>query len=398
MNLIKKLTVLITVLVLAALALLPAACSKTAVPAVASINPNKAYLGATVSMVITGANFDSASEVAVGNGVSVSSFTVDSATQITASITVSELAELGTRDVMVTTPQGSDTLDSGFTVQEDTSFTLVDDTDTSFSFDAPVESIVTLSPSATEIVFAVGAGDKLIGRTDYCNYPAAAADVDSIGSFWAPDKENIVIKNPDVILAGNRHVANGDAEWLTEQGLTVIVLDPADFDGITDNIMLVGIITGKQAEAAEVIATMQEQTAYVTDRVASLEQSQKTRVLHVTWDNPLWTVGANNFAHEVIETAGGKNIFDDLEGDVQASIETAIARDPQVIVAITGHGTGYYTPYNNISAPDSLYKDTYAHMNNRIHMLNADIIARPSPRITEALLIYARLLHPEIFA
>ncbi|MFC1951211.1 ABC transporter substrate-binding protein [Chloroflexota bacterium] len=282
-------------------------------------------------------------------------------------------------------------------IQQQADITIIDDGGTSHSFDGPVDSIVSLSPSVTEIVYAVGAGDKLIGRTDYCNFPAAATDVASIGSFRSPDKESIVVKDPDVVLAGNKHEENGDIDWLTQQGLTVILLDPTDFEGIMANITLVGKISGNETQAAEVIDTMQEDIAYVTDRLVSLTQEQKTKVLHVTWDNPLWTVGQNNFAHQVIEAAGGANIFDDLEGDVQASIETAVVRDPQVIVTITGHGSGYYTPYDNVTAPDSAYKDTYAYKNSRVHMLNANLIARAGPRITEGLLLYARFLHPEIF-
>lgn len=278
-----------------------------------------------------------------------------------------------------------------------TAFTITDDRGKTFSFDKPIDSIISLAPSNTEIVFAVGAGDKLIGRTDYCNFPPETASIESIGGFWNPDKEKIVILNPDIVLAAKLHDQMGDVAWLEEKGLKVITLDPKTLSGILDNISLVGELTGKEAEASQVVTDMQSRIDYVRDRTAGLSEEQKPRVLHVTWHDPLWTAGQDTFINVIIEAAGGINIFDDLTGDVQVDVEAAVTRNPGVITVVTGHGEAMRTSYDYVIADDSLFKNTDAYMNGRIYLINADLACRAGPRIIEALELFARFIHPEIF-
>ena len=278
-----------------------------------------------------------------------------------------------------------------------TAFTITDDLDKTFSFDAPVTTIVTLAPSNTEVVFAVGAGDKLIGRTDYCNFPPGAASVESVGGFWNPDKEKVVVLDPDVVLATGAHNQSGDTAWLEEKGLTVITLDPQTLSDILRDIIMVGKLTGGEAVASALVADLQSRIDYVSDRTAGLTDGQKPRVLHVTWHDPLWTVGADTFANEVIDICGGVNIFADLSGDVQANADTAVIRNPQVITVVTGAGSAVNTPYEAITAADSIFKATDAYVNDRIHLVDADLASRGGPRIVEALEMYSRFIHPEIF-
>jgi len=278
-----------------------------------------------------------------------------------------------------------------------TAFTITDDLDKTFSFDAPVTTIVTLAPSNTEVVFAVGAGDKLIGRTDYCNFPPGAASVESVGGFWNPDKEKVVVLDPDVVLATGAHNQSGDTAWLEEKGLTVITLDPQTLSDILRDIIMVGKLTGGEAVASALVADLQSRIDYVSDRTAGLTDGQKPRVLHVTWHDPLWTVGVDTFANEVIDICGGVNIFADLSGDVQANTDTAVIRNPQVITVVTGAGSAVNTPYEAITAADSIFKATDAYVNDRIHLVDADLASRGGPRIVEALEMYSRFIHPEIF-
>ncbi|MBM4463381.1 MAG: cobalamin-binding protein [Chloroflexi bacterium] len=281
-----------------------------------------------------------------------------------------------------------------------TGFTVTDDLGKTFSFDGPVDSIISLAPANTEIVFALGAGNKLIGRTDYCNYPPEAASVESVGGFWDPNKEKIVVLNPDVVLAADIHNLTGDTAWLGEKGLKVITVNPQTLNDILTDISMVGKLTGKEEKAEELVADMQSRIDYVAQQTAGLSGNQKPRVLHVTWHDPLWTVGKGSFVDALIEIAGGVNIFHGVSGDVQVDLETAVTRNPEVITVFTGHGDAANQSYAYVIASGSPFKTTDAYTNpngKRIYLIDADLASRYGPRIVEALEIYARVIHPEIF-
>ena len=282
----------------------------------------------------------------------------------------------------------------------ETGFTVTDDLGKTFSFDEPVNSIVSLAPANTEIVFAIGAGDKLIGRTDYCNYPPEAASVESVGSFSSPNKEKVVVLNPDVVLATDIHHQSGDTAWLEEKGLKVVTLAPKTLADILTDISLVGQITGKEAKAGELVADMQSRINYVAQKTAGLSDNQRPRVLHVTWHDPLWTEGQGSFIDALIEIAGGVNIFHDVTGDAQVDLETAVIRNPEVTTVFTGSGSAVNESYDYIRGSDSPFKTTDAYTNpngKRIYLVDADLASRYGPRIVDALEIYARVIHPEIF-
>lgn len=274
---------------------------------------------------------------------------------------------------------------------------VTDERGVNIEFDDPVDTIVSLAPSNTELVFFVGAGDKLIGRTDYCNYPEEASSVESIGGFYDPNKEAVVVLNPDVVLATDMHVDNGDVEWLEDQGLKVIVMTPQTVGEVMDCIMLVGKITGNEGTASRKVKELEERVDAITEETSALTEEEKPRVLHVTWHDPLWTVGANNVMNTVIEMAGGVNIFTDVSGDVQVDVEQAVVRNPEVITVSTGHGSNMTDSYDYIVAADSLFKETDAHKNDNIHLIDADLVSRAGPRIVDALELVAGFIHPEIF-
>ena len=276
-------------------------------------------------------------------------------------------------------------------------FSITDDRGITFDFAGPVDTMISLAPSNTEVIFFVEAGDKLIGRTDYCNYPEEASAVESIGGYWDPDKERVVVLNPDVVLATDMHVSTGDVEWLEAQGLTVVVLDPVDMDGVMDNISLVGTLTGNEAVADQKVGELEERIDYITEQTATLSEAEKPGVLHVTWHDPLWTVGSDNFLNTVIEMAGGTNIFTDVSGDVQVDIEQAVTRNPQVITVVGSHGSDTGS-YDYVVAEDSPFNETDAYQNGRVFMVDGDIVSRPGPRIVEALELFAEFFYPEIFS
>jgi iron complex transport system substrate-binding protein len=277
------------------------------------------------------------------------------------------------------------------------SFSITDDTGATLEFEKPVESIVSMAPSNTEIVYFVDAGDLMIGRTDYCNYPEEVSSVESIGGYSTPDKERIVILDPDVVLATSIHVSNGDVEWLEDQGVQVVVLDPADIDGILDDILLVGELTGNSEVASQKVAELQDRIDDVTEKTSTLAQDEKLSVLHVTWHDPLWTAGPDTFIGSVIEMAGGVNLFNDISGDVQVDTEQAVTRNPQAITVVSSHGDYGQESYNYIIADDSPFEETDAYKNQMVMMIDGDLASRPGPRIVDALEQIARLIHPDLF-
>ena len=274
---------------------------------------------------------------------------------------------------------------------------VTDDRGATYEFAEPVDTIISLAPSNTEIVYFVGAGDKLIGRTDYCNYPEEVSAVESIGGFSTPDKERVVILDPDIVLATNLHVSNGDVAWLEDQGLDVLVLDPGDIGGILDDIIMVGRVTGNEATASAGVADLRARIDAVTAATAGLGQDDRPSVLHVTWHDPLWTAGPDTFIGAVIDMAGGTSLFYDVSGDVQVDTELAVTRNPQVITVVTGHGDYGLDSYNYIVAADSPFVNTDAYINDMVMQIDGDLASRFGPRLVGALELIAQFIHPELF-
>jgi iron complex transport system substrate-binding protein len=275
---------------------------------------------------------------------------------------------------------------------------VTDDAGVTYTFEGPVDSLISLAPSITEIVYFAGADDLLIGRTDYCNYPEEVSDVASIGGYYSPDIELIVSLDPDVVLADSIQVDNGDVAYLQSLGMTVIVIDSQNIDDILDNILLVGEITGNLDTAAEGVAGLRARIDAVVNTIASanISDEDKPGVLHVTWYDPLWTIGQGSFLNIVIEMAGGINIFSDIsDSDFQADLEQAVSRNPDIITIVSDHGSE--TSYYYVLGADSPFAETTAYINGAVYIVDSDIVCRPGPRIVDALELYAKLLYPDLF-
>lgn len=257
------------------------------------------------------------------------------------------------------------------------------------------ERIVSLAPSNTEILFALGLGDKVVGVSDYCDYPEAAKDIETIGGFAVVDIEAVVAIEPDLILATQIHQAEV-LPALERLGLTVVTLDPRSLDEVLESITLVGEITGKQEEASQLITEMSNRIRAITDKTVSLLNEQRPRVFYVMWHDPLMTVGTDTRIHELIEKAGGVNIIQDTEGYPMISLEVLIEANPQVIITGSGMGEGADLPFQ-FASTESRLKDVDARVNNRVYEINTDLVGRPTPRMIDGLEQLAEFIHPEIF-
>ncbi|MFB3765187.1 MAG: ABC transporter substrate-binding protein [Methanotrichaceae archaeon] len=260
------------------------------------------------------------------------------------------------------------------------------------------ERIISLAPSNTEILFALGLGNNVVGVTKYCNYPPEVESLkDSgklavIGGYIDPDLEKILSLHPDLILATDVNI-NDIVPALEKAGIPTFVVKSNNLSGILASIRKIGKITGKEAEASTLTSQMESRIKAVSDKV---NQLPKKKVLYIVWHDPVQTVGKGTFEDEIIELAGGTNIFHELSGYPQVDPEAIAVRNPEVIIACTGMGEGMDQPFQWAKTDKSL-NQTDARHNNRIYEADADIMTRPGPRIVEGLEMFARYIHPEAF-
>lgn len=279
--------------------------------------------------------------------------------------------------------------------------TLVDDRGYVVNLTSYPERIVSLAPSNTETLFAVGAGDKVVGVTDHCNYPhnfsawIEAGNLTSVGSYYTPNIEAIVALEPDLILAafGQEEVVNN----LREMGYKVLVLDPDNIDDILKDIVLVGRATDRDVEAAALVNNLRHRIDAVVSKVANATSTPK--VYYEVWYDPLWSVGSESWEHELIEKAGGINIFAHQNLKYfKPSSEAIIERNPEIMIFPLGHQAGqpFWGSFDQVKERPG-WDAIGAVQNDRLYTIDADIISRPGPRIVDALEILAQIIHPELY-
>ncbi len=258
------------------------------------------------------------------------------------------------------------------------------------------EKIISLAPSNTEILYALGLEDRLVGVTEYCDYPEAARQKPKVGGFSTVDIEKVVDIEPDLIFATNIH-KDEITPRLEGLGLTVVTLDPTNLAEVVEAISLMGRVTGKREAASHITAEMESRVKVITDKTAALTEEQKPRVLYILWHDPLMTVGKEARIHELIHTAGGMNIARDLAEEYpKISMEAVIMANPQVIIAGSGHGSGQDVPVL-FALTESRLAEVEARLYNRVYEIDSDLTSRPGPRVVEGLKQLAEFIHPELF-
>lgn len=244
------------------------------------------------------------------------------------------------------------------------------------------ERIVSLSPANTEIVFAIGAGDKVVGVTEYCDFPPQVKKIDRVGGFTTPNIEAIVDKNPDLVVASYGN-GEGNIKRLKELGITVLCLYPKSVGDILKDIKLVGEATGFEKEAENLVRDLERRINLIREKVSKIPKKKKPRVLYLVWYPELWTAGKGTFANDLIEMAGGKNIAFDVQGWKIISKEVVIDRDPEVIFC-SGMGKNSVILKNKILKDPDL-KKTSALISGRVYTITSDIVERPGPRVVDGL-------------
>lgn len=255
--------------------------------------------------------------------------------------------------------------------------------------------IISLAPSNTEILFALGLADRVVGVTDFCNYPPEAKEKPSIGGFTTPNMEKVVALSPDLILATPIHEKTIIPQ-LEAKGLTVLALAPKNLDEVLESIQMVGEVTGKEETAAGLLTDMQKRIKAVTDKTNNLPEAQRPAVFYLTWHDPLMTSGVGTLHQELMQKAGGRNIFAEVIGTKSVDLELLVARNPQVMIAGVGMGSGGDKTYQYLKT-ESRLKNTEAGKNGRIYKIDLDLTGRAGPRIVDGLEQFAKCIHPEIF-
>ncbi len=271
--------------------------------------------------------------------------------------------------------------------------TVTDDLGREVTITKQPERIISMAPANTEILFALGLGEKVVGITNVCNYPAQAQEKEKIGDYDNPNLEKIIELEPDLILA-----SHGNPIELIDQlerlNYTVVGLEPNDIDDIVSSVSMVGSVTGNIKEAARLTEEMRKRIEAVLAETSSLVENNRPRVLYVVWYKPLWTAGSGTFIDELIQKAGGINIAGDIPGWPQINLETVIEKNPQII--IIGYSEDQPELIQSVRNESTL-DQTDAFKNNQIHSIDTDIVSRTGPRIVDALEEMAKIIHPEIF-
>ena len=263
------------------------------------------------------------------------------------------------------------------------------------SLNGPAQKVISLAPSNTEILFAIGAGSQVVGRDQLSDYPAEAANVTDIGSpFEALNTELIVSLKPDLVLAAQINTAE-QVKQLEDLGLTVYYLNnPLTLEEMYGNLEIVAQLTGHEMEAAALIESLKARVAAVDENIAPLS-SRPSVFYEMDGSDPAkpWTAGKDTFITQLIERAGGYNIASDIDSYAQLSLEQVVAADPNFI--ILGDAAYGITPESIASRPG--WENLSAVKNNQIFPFDDNLVSRPGPRLVDALEELAKLLRPELF-
>ncbi len=245
-----------------------------------------------------------------------------------------------------------------------------------------------MTPSSTEIVFAVGAGDRVVGVSEYTKYPPEAQQITKIGSYAGLNIERITALEPHLLFADLYQELAVDR--LEQLGLAVIVLNYRSIEEILDNIALIGKAVGQETEASSVTQSIETEIQPIAAETTNLSEAEKPRVLYLY--EPIWVAGSGTLANSYIERAGGINVAADIQECQTMTLETVIARNPDVILCVEG-----YAPTLDWVMNEPRLQEINALKNNRVCPLDADTVDCPGPRVGAALELVAKCLYPELF-
>lgn len=271
--------------------------------------------------------------------------------------------------------------------------TVTDATDNEITFDKKAEKIVSVLPSNTEIAFALGLEDEIIGVTELDNYPEEAAEKEKVGDFQI-NVEKVISLEPDVVLA-DESVDQAALDQIRDADVQVLVVKTAEnFEEVYDVIHLIGEVTDTTAEAEKIETDMKEKLAALEEKVAEIEEPKSVYV-EISPAPETYTVGKNTFINTLLEKINAENSAGDLEGWPQVNEEAVIEMNPDVI--ITTYGNYVDDPVKEITDRKA-WSDIPAVKEEQIYDVNEDLVSRPGPRLVEGAEELAKAIYPDLFA
>jgi iron complex transport system substrate-binding protein len=251
------------------------------------------------------------------------------------------------------------------------------------------QRIISLAPSITETLYALGLGDLVVGDTDYCDYPPAARVKPHVGAMLNPNLERIVALKPDLVLGTDEANRRETADQLARLGIPLYGLTARTLDGTLTSLEDLGRLLGYEQSTEKVVAHLRERVEAVEKRV---QGRHEPKVLFVVWYRPLITAGKQTFIADVIRHAGGISISDDLTGEwPHMSLEEVLKRDPDVILFPR---TAAFAPALEEFRKLPGWRELRAVKSGRMYFVS-ETIMRPCPRLVDALEDLAGILHPE---
>jgi iron complex transport system substrate-binding protein len=268
---------------------------------------------------------------------------------------------------------------------------VVDDAGRTVVIPAKIERFVSLAPNLTEIAYAVGAGDRLVGNTTFCNYPEAAKNVAKVGDTLQPSIERILALRPQLVLVSTASQLEAFTRQLNENQIAVYVTDPRDLEGVFRSIVAVGDLLNVPVPASELVKQLRARSESAERAVAGLAPVSTFFQLS---GQPLYTAGKSSFVTNLIERAGGRSVTADVkEAWPRLSDEAALASRPEAVIMVSAGAMGG-TANTNVAAA---LKNSPAVRNGRVYVIDGDLLTRPGPRLVDGLEQIAHVLHPEAF-
>jgi iron complex transport system substrate-binding protein len=286
---------------------------------------------------------------------------------------------------------------SGDTAQGSFPITITDALDEEVTIDEKPERIVSLIPSNTEIAFALGLNEEVVGVSDFDNYPEEVNEIEKIGGQEF-NVEKIISLEPDLVLAhgSSAHNSKEGLDQLRNADISVVVINnAASFEDAYGSVQMVGTITGTTEEAEEIVSNMKAKLAEIEEKAASITEEEQLKVfVEVSPAPEIYTTGKGTFMHEMLEKINAKNVAGDQEGWTKLTEESIVKMNPDVIVTTYGY-------YTENAAEQVLNRngwgDIPAIQNERVYDVHSDLVTRPGPRLIEGVEELASVIYPEVF-
>ncbi len=274
---------------------------------------------------------------------------------------------------------------------------VTDDLERQISVPVKVTRVVSTAPSVTEMIFAVGAGDRLVGVTTFCDHPEQVKAIPKIGDTMNPNIETIIALKPDIVFVSTASQIEAFMKVLDQNGIAVYVMNAESLFDVSEDLRKLGALLQTASQAEQAATTLDNRRHAIHNELGTCPPDEECDhpekpplpVFVQISKEPLFTIGREAFLNDIVNAAGGRSVTSDVNTAFpKLSKETASALNPEVIILSD-------SPDNQ--EPNDAFRNSPAVKNGRVYKINADIISRPGPRLVDALEQIAKLLHPESF-